>query len=74
MEGLEKFQGLFQTPIENNLTKTFHLNGDIELALFSYLKKCQENQKAKQIEISKLNRYDKRKLKRLEKKKDSKNH
>lgn len=74
MEGLEKFQGLFQTPIENNLTKTFNLNGDIELALFAYLKKCQENQKAKQIEISKLNRYDKRKLKRLEKKKDSKNH
>lgn len=73
MEGLEKFNGLFQKPVEHNLSKTFNLSGDIELALFSYLRKCQDNQKTNQKNWAKLNKYEKRKLKRLEKKKDSKN-
>jgi thiamine pyrophosphate-dependent acetolactate synthase large subunit-like protein len=72
MEGLEKFNGLFQKPIEQNLNPTFRLNGDIELALFAYLQKCQQNQKQHQKQMSKLNKYEKRKLKRIEKKKDSK--
>jgi len=68
MEGLEKFKGLFEKPVEHQQSQTFHLNGDIELALFFYLRKCQEKQKEHTEKMSKLNRYEKRKLKRLGKK------
>jgi len=68
MEGLEKFKGLFEKPIEQHQSTTFRLNGDIEFALFVYFRKCQEKQKEQTLKISKLNRYEKRKLKRLGKK------
>ena len=68
MEGLEKFKGLFERPTQLHQSTTFHLNGEIEFALFVYFRKCQEEQKEKTIKMSNLNRYEKRKLKRLGKK------
>lgn len=68
MEGLEKFKGLFERPFQLHQSTTFHLNGDIEFALFVYFRKCQEEQKEQTIKMSNLNRYEKRKLKRLGKK------
>lgn len=56
MEGLENFDGLFKTHLEPILDPNFRLNGDIQLALFAYLRDLEKNKKANMNKVSKENR------------------
>lgn len=60
MEGLENIDGLFKTHLDPILDPNFRLNGDIQFALFVYMREIEKNKKSNMDKVSKEHRKIKR--------------